>query len=221
MMTEEQRIERLEAYLGGTMSKDERVIFDSELALDQSLREELEKHKKAHQAITYMNRKELKQKLETIDAESVFPAKQARIRKLVLRVAAAASIVLLVGFGIVFTTGYFEQESSLADLSEEYFVPTIPESFRGENDQNTSSFEEQLVQADLLYQNGDYAGAIVEYKRLSLIDHTLNDLADWNLLMSYLLSESHQSEFKNLLNRIVADQRHMYQERARRLQKEL
>jgi tetratricopeptide (TPR) repeat protein len=221
MMTEEQRMDRFESYLKGAMSKSERESFDSELEVDQSLREELAAHKNADSAIAYLNRKELKRQLESIDEEDPFVRTQTRIRKILIRVAVAASIVLLAGFGIVFTTGYFSQETSLADLSEEYFAPTQAESFRGSDDGVKRSYEAQMIQADLLYQKGEYEKAIAEYKRLSLIDNTLNDLAEWNLVMSYLLSESHQTDCEEILNRIASDTTHMYYERALKLQKEL
>ncbi len=221
MTTEEQRTERIEAYLKGTMSNEEHVSFDSELAMDQILREEVAMHRKAHRTIDYLNRKELKQKLKSIDAETTSARNGSRMRKLIIRLAVAASIVLVMSLGFMFTTGYFNQSTSLADLSEEFFVPTQPESFRGDNGQMTRSYAEQLVDADLLYQKGDYDSAITEYKRLSLIANTMSDRAEWNLIMSYLMNESHQVQCNNLLEKIVADPTHMYHERALRLQEEL
>ena len=214
-------MERFQAYLNGTMSDEEHVSFDSELELDPNLREEFAMFKKAHRAIVYLNKKELKQKLKTIDAENSSATSGGRTRKLIVRLAVAASLILIAGFSFFFTTGYFDQDRSLADLSEEYFVPTQPESFRGDNAQGKPNYEEQLVQADLLYQGGDYDGAIAEYKKLSLISNTMSDRAEWNLAMSYLLSESHRAECDALLDRIISDTTHMYRERAVRLQEEI
>jgi hypothetical protein len=221
MMTEEKKFERIETYLKGNMSRDEKQSFENELTSDDNLQKELVAHRKANSAIAYMNRRELKHKLESIDAENPPRRGEARIRKLVIQLAVAASVVLLAGFYFMFGDDYFAQQSSLAVLSEEYFVPTQQEIFKGNDAQNKHSYEEQLIGADQLYQNGQYEEAIIEYKRLSLVGHTLNDLAEWNLAMSYLLSESHQSDFDALLGQIIADSTHPYNERAIRLRKEL
>ncbi|RLD19472.1 MAG: hypothetical protein DRI69_08360 [Bacteroidetes bacterium] len=221
MMTEEQRIERIESYLSGEMSQEDKVSFESELTQDQDLREEVALHRKADRAIAYLNEKQLKQRLQTITAGQKASASGGRMRKLVIRLSIAASIVLLATWSVLITTDYFDQNASLADLSEEFFVPTQPEVFRGEDAQDKSSYTGQLIEADLMYQSGDFEGAIAEYKRLSLNSNTLNDRAEWNLAMSYLLSESHQGEFDALLDQITGDTTHMYHERALSLLEEL
>jgi len=221
MTVEERNMERFEAYLTGKLSSEERMIFESEMSENKDLREELAIQKKAHLAIAYLNRKALKQKLVLMDAETTAISKQRQIRKFIVRLAVAASIVLLAGFGFIFITDYFGGESSLAELSEEYFIPTTPESFRGDKVKDTPGYEEQLVVADNFFQKGDYASAIREYKRLSQIDNTRSELAQWNLVMSYLMSESHPDECEKLLNQIIADKTHTYHERAIRLRREL
>jgi len=221
MMTEEQKFERIETYLKGNMSRDDKQSFESELTSDDELQKEMAAHKSANGAISYMNRRALKSKLVAIDAENPAQRKESKIRKLMIQLAFAASIVLLAGFYFVFGGDYFNQQSSLAELSEEYFVPTHLENFKGSDAQIKRSFEEQLISADLLYQNGNYEEAIAEYKRLSLMDHTLSDLAEWNLVMSYLLSESHQSEFESTLSQIEEDKTHPFYERAVRLDEEI
>jgi hypothetical protein len=221
MINEEQRFEQIEAYLKGSMSSSHRQSFENELVGDVGLQTEIAAHRKADLAISYLNQRELKKKLKAIDSETPLKNEQASFRRLVIRACVAASVIIVAGFLFVLTTDYFDNESSLADLSTEYFVPVQQEIFKGNNASDKLTYSEQLQAADKLYLNGDYEMAIVEYKRLSQIDNTQSDLAEWNLAMSYLLSESHQSEFDLLLGQIISDNAHLYNERALNLKKEL
>lgn len=218
MMTEEQKYERFEAYINGKMTNKEIAAIESELAVNQDMRTEMALHRKSHKAIAYLNQRDLKRRIVAIDDETKSSSSQAPIRKLVIRVAVAASIALLAVFIIVFSNDRFTSEPSLAELSEAYFAPTHSETFRGANTDEKHSYEKQLISADSLYKLRNYDAAIQEYKRLSLIDNTLNDRAEWNLVMSYLLSDTHQSKFIEALNQIVEDPTHMFQEKAVSLQ---
>ena len=90
-MSEEEKYDRIEDYLNGTLGADERRSFEALLDHDESLRAEVQLHRKLQQTFANTEVKELEQKIGAILRKK----QQGRTRALWIY-AAAASILLLV-----------------------------------------------------------------------------------------------------------------------------
>ena len=218
-MNEEMRTERIENYIMGRLSDADRKAFEEDLQNDPALLAEVQKHQAAHKVIKYASQKQLKQRLQEIDADTNSP-KTATRRKLYTRIAVAAAIIAAVALGITQLTLVQDQHrdrlASLEEIREiapDYFSPTNMDVQRG-GAPTTEGFQAQLAEADKKYQDGDYQAAIQQYEKLSQEAHALNDRAEWNLLISRLSAGQLD---KDLLRQILDDPRHMYNEKATKL----
>lgn len=91
-------IELIEKYLNNELSQTEKDNFDSRLQADAELAAEFERHENAHAALDYMITKNLKQQLLDLESQEKVVSIHRTRNVFVYRLAAAASVLLLVGF---------------------------------------------------------------------------------------------------------------------------
>lgn len=66
MMTSENKTKLIESYLNGSLSPLETILFESKLALNPGLREDLFYQKKSYQILKAYHREKQKEELETL-----------------------------------------------------------------------------------------------------------------------------------------------------------
>lgn len=181
-MNTDQTYDRIEAYLLGKMTQDERNAFETAVAMDADLRKALDAHSKAHAVINHGFNQQLKQRLTKIDNES---RSAPKVRKLYRRVAAAAAIVLLAGLVSFLVQGPQYTNDALAD---QMFFTDQFDQFRSKGD--ALKLDVALATAQQLYKDGNYAGAQRAYEELAAEETVYQDLAEWNLLMCFLRQEN-------------------------------
>ncbi len=202
------RLERIDRYLSGQMSPEERRAFEAELAADESLAQELEAQREMWRFLQRRHEREARRKQLQAIGEEFFqqPARVVPMRTRVLRWAAvaAAVAVLLVGYWLMRPSLYeqFAQHPPLALVEK------------------SGAATDDLAAAERAFNGGDYAKAapILErwlqrhpdddlvriylgiarmemnqleearnlFQNLRTNDPALRDFAQWNLALSYL-----------------------------------
>jgi hypothetical protein len=234
--------DRIEAYLLGQMPPEVADRFEQEMAADQSLAAEVGQQELEHRAMELLLREELQSQMLQWKAEKeqeeagtgtgpaakVIPINTSR--RLVFRLAAAASVALLIGF---FSRQFF-------------FSPTDYESLAMENFGSSSANMRSDAQNPLspVYQamnQKDYPGALAQLDRLPAgyqpltvlnlrgechfylhqypqsaasyqqilqsgsADGDLREKAEWRLLLSYVADKNQQAKVDSLLERVIAE----------------
>jgi hypothetical protein len=68
MRTSLNRVERIEKYLDGTLSNEDRLLFDATRILDQSLSKDVDLQKDVYRIITFSGREQLRMELNALSA---------------------------------------------------------------------------------------------------------------------------------------------------------
>ncbi|MDX1478056.1 MAG: hypothetical protein R3301_10165 [Saprospiraceae bacterium] len=210
---DEHTTEKIEAYLTGTLSHADRAAFEKDLSGDADLARAFTEHTKAHAVINHGVRQRWKARLQEIDAELDAPAHTRRVVPLWRKWAVAASILLVAGAGLWFWADYAYADRTIATSM---LAVTEADAFRGEG----ATLEQRHVAAETLFMQGEITAARDAFLTLAAEDNALSPRADWNLLMTYLVLGD-QPSFDALLRSLIADTRHVYHQRAVRLQKTL
>lgn len=251
MNSQNTNFDRIEAYLFGQMSAEENAAFEREVAGNPELAAELEQQRLEHRAMELMLRDELKANLQSWKAEKealAAPASDtgAKVvsmgsnRRLLYRIAAAASVLLIIGF---FSRQFFAGANH-EQLALQYFEGS-ESGYRGDgtfhpldpvydamNRQNwhaallaldqlpagRGGFRNTMLQlrAECQFHLKDYAGAITTFENLLAVHPPaeIREKAEWDLLMAYLAEGKHPSEQKRLLNQLIEDTGHPYHGKA-------
>lgn len=140
MANNKERDERLERYLEGLMSSEERTAFESEIANNHDLQTELDLHKEVEATLADKGELALEATLRQMR-----PAKP-KVRRLAPWVAAAASIALLIAIFVLWNPSTDQNQNPVATyLSEEPMDLTV-----------MGNQEATLSAAQTAYNNGDY-----------------------------------------------------------------
>lgn len=212
-MTEEQRIERIESYIDKSMPADERLSFEKELETDTDLRNEVEQHAVATEVIRYASQKELKQRLQKIDAESSGTGSR---RRLLRQLAIAASFLVLVAVGAYFMTAdsgsnHGQMSMTPVELASDYFSPATVSQLRGQQP-GSGSFSSRLAYADQLFLEGKYSEAAKAYEELAKEDNPQQQKAEWNMILSRMANDD--SRYLDDLKKISSDVTHSFNQKA-------
>ncbi|MEO1260470.1 MAG: hypothetical protein AAFZ15_16865 [Bacteroidota bacterium] len=169
MNDELKNIEKIDHYLSGLLSPEDRLAFENELLENEQLEKEVELVKAARNAVVHTGRADLKNKFDQFEKELETPVRQ--ILPFRWMAAAAAVLVLLVA-GIWFSKNNInlnDPEKIFADHFETYRNPILIRS--GENE------------VDDIWQSAVNAYAKGEYGQAALLFQTsLND----SLTIGYL-----------------------------------
>ena len=211
-MDPEIRHEQIEAYLAGKLNSDDLASFEKQLASDVTLRDEVERHRKAEVAIQYGFQQAMKQRLQRIDTEMPTTVRGRRIW--IRRLAAAAASVLIVAAGIEL---YAYKNYRHAAIAEHLFALSSTGQSRG-TENETTTLTSQLAEAQRLFLAGNYDQARDYYLVVIKENSLLREKAEWNLLLCYFAMDPGSPQFKMLLKKILDDPAHSYHSKALTLQ---
>lgn len=235
--------DRIEAYLLGQMPSTEVAAFEQEIGQDDTLAREVDRQRLEHRAMELLLREELRNNLQLwkaeedkagVASESSTGAKTVSLhasRRLIFRIAAAASIALLIGF---FARQFFSGSTNYETLAMAQFDDTAV-TIRGANDTDPftpayqaiaqKDYPAALIQlervpkdyapATVLNLRGEcyfrlrqYSQAVATYQQLlqsKPADGDLREKAEWRLLLSYLAQGGPQAEVERLLDKVIAE----------------
>lgn len=181
----EEYFDKIEQYLTGNMLEEERSSFEAELAQNKELKDSLEAHRLAHDAMEVLIEDNLRAELKKMQAE-VYPtgekgpsekeeAKVVTIRRLWPRLAVAASVLLLIGF---FTFQW---------AGNNYSTPAIAGNFYNAEDlanvRNSKAIEYSLEDGVSLIREEKYAEALQFFRAVP-------DSSDFALKAQYFIGLS-------------------------------
>ena len=264
---EANKFDKIEAYLAGDLSAAEAKAFDAQVAADEALSLELDQHTIAHDAIELLIEEDLRKQLQALKAEAtttptaaetkvvtlapkstekVATMQPRKRRSLFPRLAAAASVAILLGF-----FGLQYNATSNDTLLATYHTEDMGVNIRGGNVTKTplaagaAAFnnkeytkaldfyksvpstserynEAQFYVGHSLYKNAQYAAAATQYGRVAAIgDIRYTDQAEWYQVLSLLANDQLDTNFTTLLNKIAKDTNHSYSQKAKKLNSSL
>jgi len=235
-MQEENQIERIEAWYTGTLTPDEKAVFEEELASSQVLRELTEKHKYLLDGFEGMKVQAFAEKLRQSQAANPVPAKT---RSLWATVAIAASVIVL--FGIIY---FVNQPFGTQRMASEYYAAPLAETQRTDTPGKDSFFQtgmlafarkdwdeaisafSQIEATDPDYPRGLYFEAHAHVagnnytKALTLFDNPvfrnspLQQQAEWNSTLMMMFLQYPKEEISEALLRIENNPNHFYRSKA-------
>jgi TolA-binding protein len=256
-MNAERYIERIEQYLEGEMSQAERAAFEAEIDENAELRQTMAAYDGSLSVIEQSIENNLRDQLQAWAAEdkaaqpaaSSSGAKIVSMRTMALRWAAAASILLVIGWFALVQTGKGLSDEAL--FAAQYDLPQAQAALRGDaaehplasgaaafdagDFQTAQTLFEQISEQDEYYaeaqyllghialQQKDYDRAIAGFNRAAeRRDPKVSEKAAWNTLLAYIAAKrTDESNFKTLLAQIAGDAGHSYQQQAKTLQSQL
>lgn len=148
--------ERINAYLDGTLDQEAILQLEDQLQTDPEFRILVEEHRKIKQAVKLQERQELRQFLQSIDAESQLKVHSG---KNWLRMGLAACLTLVIGYFLWINLG----DSRSEKLYEKYYQTypnLIAPTLRGDRDSSLTSA------AFAAYDQADFAKAEALFAKL-------------------------------------------------------
>jgi tetratricopeptide (TPR) repeat protein len=224
---EEQYISKIEAYFKRTLSDDERKKFEKELQKDPVLKETFDQYKLAMDVMDQQIENDLRVKFSDWKKE-----KKHISRNITIYSAMAASIVILVGFYLIFKwrTG----SATYEQLASRYYSLPEPPAYsmgdeeihteKGMNAYRKNSFQDAINEwlkvkdpdPEVMYYLGhayynekEYQKAAQIFKKLAKGTSVYNYPSDWYLLLS-LLSSGNTEQFQHQTEYILSDKKHPY-----------
>ena len=246
----------IEAYLFGQMSSDEAVAFEQKIRQDKDLALELEMQRLEHRTMELLHREALRADMQQWKAEADMEEKASEnntgskgmtatfSRKMFYRLAAAASITLVLGFFArqFFLGGASNESMAMAEFGYTESMargtdtdPLTP-AYNAMNQKNYRSALTQLEQIQKDYQpatvlnlRGECHFYLKEYSEASALyrlllqsnpDADLREKAEWRLLLSYLAEGKQDAEVKRLLDKVIGG-KGQFEAKARELKKKM
>lgn len=149
--------DHIEAYLDGSLNTKDKVEFEQRLSEDQELRTEVEKHRLLQEAVGDSQQISFREKIVAVEEEYEEGVPNNASVTSWFNWKIAASILVLVGFGLLY---WFQPYSAENSLFDSYFTPYPAEDVvRGEQ-------QSPLEVAMSLYSNKNFDKAIPELKKL-------------------------------------------------------
>ena len=206
--------EKIDQYLKGSMTNQEREAFESQIEKDSELRREVE----LQRAIIWTVRKEQLEKI--IQNEEVNFRKKTNIRKLVIYFGSMAVAASLSG---VFYLGYLNNCESISNrYYQSYTYTTLPA--RGDEVLALTHSDSIFFEALHHLENSQKKLAITQLESLNNSSAEMlgatNDAVKWYLSLAYL-KNGQKKKAKILLHEIVNRANSEYKTKAEDLLKEL
>lgn len=250
-------IERVEQYAEGLLPDAERLAFEAELAANAELRQALDLYRLGQEVIEQGVEAQLRQQMQgwaksDVDTSAETPpltAKRVTMRPMWVRLAAAASVALLLGwFSMQWASRDYSDEAIFAAQYEAPATSTfragttiynpLETGFKALENNDLQAAEDFFKSippdheryAEAQYYLGHSAGQLGRYDvaiaafqaSIERREARFQEKAEWNLLLTYIAAgQTDRADFQNLLNRIADDPNHAYQKRAEALQGKL
>ena len=253
-MNTDTNFDRIEAYLFDQFSPAEKQAFEREMQDNPGLAARVEQHRLEHRAMELLLQQEMRDNLaawkadqENTETASEGVARKVPIglnRRLILRIAAAASVLLVIGFfsrdffsgtdNAGLASAYFEESgvavrSGASDALPEALTPMLDrmaeKDYRGALAAAPTGTSGDLREKTLLLQGEcyfylrDYDNAAAAFNTLlsSSPSPSAQEQAEWLLLLTYVAEGKHPQEAERLFGRILGDKGHGYREDAEEL----
>ncbi len=250
-------MERVEQYTRNTMPEAERRFFEAELAVNPDLQEALDLYLLGQEVIEQGVEAQLRLQLqgwsksasETTTAAPTMTASRVNTRPMWIRLAAAASVALIIGwFSVQWAGSNYSDEAIFAG---QYKAPDpstfrsgtamenpLEPGFRALEDGNLRAAEdffknispEQERYAEAQFYLGNTAVQLEHYDLaidafnacIQRNETRYRERAEWNLLLTYVAAEqTDDPNFRNLLNSVIETEHHSYRREATKLKKDL
>ena len=220
-MYSEQLHNKIEAYLANRMNPEERAAFEREMEEDPVIRNYLQAHRNADNAIAWSLKKDLKNRLTAIDHEldqTMQKNKSKRrsgwLYKRWRSLSIAASIFIAFGLVLHFWT---RNRTAPEKLAEKNLVSL---DFQTRGDQTGESPFLVMEEAATAFKDKQYDKAAGLYQSVLDGDNLLHEAADINLALA-LLAQNKTEEAKRNLGTIARNEDHQYQQKATEILKKL
>ncbi len=220
-MYTEQLHDKIDAYLTGKLSADERASFEQMIREDPGVKVYLEAHKTADAALALSIEHDLRKKLSRIDEDldrirdQQGTGKKRNKGYQIWRFAAvAASLFIALALVIHFWTMSQVAPEMLATKN----LVILDDQTRGE--QTADSPFQLMENAATAFRANKYANAIALYQAVMEGDNLLYEPAEFNLALAFL-AKGDASEASNRLEAIARNSDHQYQQEAIRILKKL
>ena len=152
MDNQQEKYERIEQYLAGTMSEAEKLAFESELQESSSLAREVERHQTAHRLLSDEKKIELRNLLETVGQEYTSTPPSNPKFSVAWRWAAALLVLVGIAASLWWLVPFSQQGDLYGEFYETYPVYSLQ---RQTPSENTELFDQAME----LYIKKDYVSA--------------------------------------------------------------
>ncbi|GGX22362.1 tetratricopeptide repeat protein [Aquimarina muelleri] len=190
--------DKIEAYLSNSLSQEDAIIFEQEMAINIELQEEVEKHRIMHTTLADQDTLAFKEKLIRISNKiKQEDTTNTRLTNRFTVFKVAASIVILLGVGSLFWhTMYTKNQTQGLDLYSEYYKPYPTEDIiRGETNKKTKEIVKH-------YTSGSYDSVVhLLEKHPRLKEHEALQIYLGNSYLNTNQEEKAVKEFKNITNK--------------------
>lgn len=208
-MTKEERTENIERYLRKELSGAEQTTFEIQLQQDGRLRRELRIHRELHESIGDPELQQFSELIRESETDYFVDQDQRQIRRFrnYRTLAAAVTLLLMIGFGY----WYVQRPAAPEALFAAYYEPyQAPGTFRGED---PTDLEDNFLLGLARYDEGQYAEA-AEYFSRTLAKDTGKDLAIFLRGLSYLETNAPDLAEQDL-QKVIANEDSLFRESAR------
>lgn len=206
--------QKIEAYLNGQLSAQERAEFEHEISQSQELAEWVKGHQVADLVLAQEVNKARKARLSEIDREMDQAAVQQQPRQaqrfsLFRRIAVAASLVIAV---TICTFLWNQNQNSPALLAQHYYVEAT-QTLRGGDSADGQSPYDLMKQAQEAFELKQYNLAVEALEDVREGGSMLDETATYNLALVYLAMDNQEVAI-SMLKTISEDTQHQYQKKA-------
>lgn len=248
----EEDYDQIEDYLYGRMSEDQASAFEERVRKDGTLAEELEVKRMEQQTLRLLSQNQLRSEMTNWKAErEVEQPSEAKVvkmprRRLLYRLSAAASILLLIGLPLWWVNQVYSNEALAGNAlglktsrSDRSNVAADNPLLQALDLANAGNFQEadnqlqalqgtpfaeeaQLLRAEIYCEQEQYNEAIPVYQNLaeSSEDLIVKQRAEWLLSNAYLITDQ-EDQAQQLLTSIASNDGHLHQSEAQKLLKKL
>jgi len=222
--------EYIEWYLSGELQGEARARIDQKITEDEAFAREVAGYRQLHEGFEAARTETFLKKMQGWEKKKAEkPALQPDGRRpLWPRLAAAAAILLLLGFSF---NWYVQSSFSNGALVQAYYQPALNGGTMGEEQDDKESVARQYEEAHLLFKQQDYSAAYQAFGTLlgQLPAATIDELsrsyyrqhAEWNRLLAALAMASPPLNIEEETRRIASAQGHAFQQPAEKLLRKL
>ena len=215
--------ELIEWYLTGELTGKARTRIENQMEEEEQFAREVAAYRQLHEGFTAARSEDFRQQVSSWEKE------QAAVRRrLWPRLAAAAAILLLVGFGFRW---YVQANFSTEAIVATYYQPPLEGATMGEGPLEQEAAGRSFAAANRLFQKGDYPGAYLAFDALlnqlpdvsidNLTRSYLREQSEWSRLLSALAMDPPPFNIQEEARRIAAEDGHEFQSQAKRLLRKL
>lgn len=250
-MNEDTKYQKIQDYLEGRLSSPELDAFENELKSDPDLQMEVDLQRLSGDAIELLVEENLRGELKDLHREmqgqSAPQTKVRSLRRRIVPLSIAASILLVIGFFAAnYTAGQYDNDSLAADFYDNDLLQRV----RGNNSASllqegmdfyeSGNYTEALTYLDgvtdpNLKAEAEYAAAHAHYNLgqyqeamdnfetvMNSNDPRFTEKAEYYYLLSSLAgNQTNTEKFNNTLDKILNDEAHLHHKDALKLNKKL